>query len=294
MIVRVLGSAAGGGVPQWNCACANCSAARAGTAPRRTQSGFAVSADGDRWWLVNCSPDIAQQIEATPALQPRGVRGTPIAGMLFTDANIDHLGGLAVVRQSGDHAFTIVSSPVVREIAQKQPMCAPFFSAPHAWRTLEDGDRLERDGLEFTAVAVDGLTPGFDGRRRVPGAVSAFAVTDAASRVTAVFAPVFVSIGSDVLKAVAGADAAFVDGSFWSDDELASVGVPKAAESLGHLPMAGDGGSLQALRDAARTTPIFFAHLNNTNPVLDPASSASRAVAEAGMLIASDGLELKL
>ena len=105
VIVRVFGSAAGGGVPQWNCACFNCSEARAGRAPRRTQSGVAVSADGERWLLLNCSPDIAEQIEAFVPLHPRPPRDTPIGGMLFTDANVDHIGGLAMLRQRGQHSF---------------------------------------------------------------------------------------------------------------------------------------------------------------------------------------------
>ncbi|MBV8283580.1 MAG: pyrroloquinoline quinone biosynthesis protein B, partial [Candidatus Eremiobacteraeota bacterium] len=126
MILRILGSAAGGGVPQWNCACGNCAAARTGKAPRRTQSGAAVSADGNRWILLNCSPDIGAQIEAYDALLPKAVRETPIDGMLLTDANVDHIGGLAVLRQSGTHRFVVRSSAVVRDIATAQPAFAPF------------------------------------------------------------------------------------------------------------------------------------------------------------------------
>jgi pyrroloquinoline quinone biosynthesis protein B len=294
VIVRVLGSAAGGGVPQWNCACGNCSAVRRGEAPGRLQSSFAVSADGARWWLINCSPDIARQIEATPALQPGATRGTPIAGMLLTDANIDHIGGLAVVRQSGSHAFTLLSSGTVRSIARSQPMCAPFFEPPHAWDVLEPGRAVRSDGLAFEAIPVDGLTPGYAGRQRARGAVIAVMVTDVRTATSALFAPVFASVDANLLAAVAKAKLAFVDGSFWSDDELSSVGVPKASQSLGHLPIDGLGGSLAALAEAAKTTDVYYCHVNNTNPVLDQRSDPARLVAQAGLSIADDGREFAI
>jgi pyrroloquinoline quinone biosynthesis protein B len=170
MIVWVLVSAAGGGVPQWNCACANCSAARAETQPRRSSSCFAVSGDGVRWWLVNVSPDIAQQVEAYPPLQPRAGRGTPIVGMLLTDANVD-LGGFAVLRQDGDHAFAVFSSATVRAIATEQPAFATFAHPPHTWRAIGAHEEIDLDGwLRLPVVLVDGPTPGMPAgaRSRTP------------------------------------------------------------------------------------------------------------------------------
>jgi len=174
VIVRVLGSAAGGGVPQWNCGCYNCGEARGGRAPRRTQSSLAVSVDGERWLLLNCSPDIAAQIEAFVPLHPRPPRGTPIGGMLFTDANIDHIGGLAVLRQRGPHSFVLRSSSLVRAIAKAQTAFAPFAVAPHSWLevplsgfcppTAEAND-IVGDALSVRAISVPGTTPGYDGRR---------------------------------------------------------------------------------------------------------------------------------
>src|SRR5579862_8161311 len=161
VIVRVLGSAAGGGVPQWNCACANCEAARAGRAPRRTQSSLALSADGARWLLLNCSPDIAVQIEAFPALHPPAPRGTPITGMLLTDANIDHIGGLAVLRQrGGNRGFVVRSSATIREIATTQPAFAAFAAFPHRWIDVplgkpipsNDDDDFVGNALAVTAI----------------------------------------------------------------------------------------------------------------------------------------------
>ena len=294
MIVRVLGSAAGGGVPQWNCACANCSAARVGTAPRRSSSSFAVSGDGERWWLVNVSPDVAQQIEAHAPLQPRVERGTPIAGMLLTDANVDHLGGFAVVRQDGPHAFAVYSSATVRAIACAQEAFATFAAPPHAWHAVAPGERFALDAtLDVRVVAVAGLTPGYAGRRALADAVVAYAIVDRATGASALFAPVFMEITDDLVAAAREASVAFFDGSFWSDDELRGVGVPKAARDLGHAPVGGPEGSLARL-GAALGPPKpgvrrFYAHLNNTNPLLDPQSPAARELATAHVAVAADG-----
>ena len=294
MIVRVLGSAAGGGVPQWNCACANCRAAREGRAPRRLQSSFAVSATGERWWLVNCSPDVAQQIEATPALQPRAGRGTPIAGMLFTDANVDHVGGLAVLRQAGGHAFELYSTEIVRSLATAQRAFSPFAEAPHAWHAISPGERFTLDGLSVTVIEIGGATPGYDGRTPHPQAVVAFEIESAVRDRRALFAPVYPEVSPALREAAGRASVAFLDGSFWSDAELATVDVPKSARSLGHLPIGGPGGSLSTLGPVPAGSRRFFAHLNNTNPALDPDSPARAALDRAGTEITEDGLSFEL
>lgn len=301
MIVRVLGSAAGGGVPQWNCACTNCTAARAGKQPRRTQSGFAVSTDGKRWLLVNCSPDIAAQIEAFPPLQPRAVRGTPIDGMLFTDANVDHIGGLAVLRQSGDHRFIVRSSAVVREIATAQPAFAPFSAPPHQWQAVAfdtpleavDDDDLVGNALTVEAFALPGTTPGFDGRRRVEGAVVGFRIAARGSNDAAVFAPVYAAITDRLRDAVAASRVAFLDGSFFSDDEMGAADLgEKRASALGHLPVGGERGTLVTLGDSA--TRRILVHVNNSNPLLDDASDAAKQARVAGVEVAYDGMEVVL
>jgi len=295
MIVRVLGSAAGGGVPQWNCGCANCDAARTGLAPRRSQSSFAVSADGNRWWLVNVSPDIAQQIEAFAPLQPRGTRHTPIAGMLVTDANVDHLGGLAVVRQDGGHRFHVHSSPVVRELAASQPAYAPFLDAPHAWHGVPSGTSFTLDErLDVRVIPVVGGTPGFDVRRKLPDAVVAYSIRDRTTGGVALFAPVFAALDAPLRDAIADAKLALLDGSFWSDDELSDVGMPKPAHYLGHLPVGHDGGSLAALGDLPDRVRVGYAHVNNTNPMLDRDSAAAEALRMTGAFVACDGMEFQL
>jgi pyrroloquinoline quinone biosynthesis protein B len=301
VIVRVLGSAAGGGVPQWNCACANCAAAREGRQPRRTQSSVAVSDDGVRWLLLNCSPDVAVQIEAFAPLHPGRRRGTPIAGILVTDANVDHLGGLGVLRQHGDDGFVVRSSAIVRGIAAAQPAFAPFTLPPHRWLEMPfdaaceaaDDDDVVGNRLTVRTLPVPGTTPGYDGRRGVRGAVVAYEIAGRGSSATLLFAPVFAEIDDALARAIDSADVAFLDGSFFSDDELVAQGLAqKPARSLGHLPVGDPGGTLERLRGSK--TRIIFAHLNNSNPMLDPHSSAAARVRQLGADIAHDGMEVRL
>ena len=298
VIVRVLGSAAGGGVPQWNCGCPNCAASRRGDQPRRTQSSLAVSADGERWVLLNVSPDIAGQIEAHPPLVPRGLRGTPIASILLTDANVDHLGGLVTLRQAGEHRFTIRSSAVVREIATAQPAFAPFSAAPHRWLAADEGVLPPADGdpvgteLTVRAIPVPGLTPGFAGRQAVRGAVTAFAVSGAGGA-TLLFAPVFAAVDAGLAAEIANADVAFLDGSFFTDDEMIVTGAgQKRATSLGHAPLEGANGTLAAI--GVGRGRRFVTHVNNTNPILDPNSHAAAILAQRRIEVAADGLVLTL
>lgn len=293
MIVRVLGSAAGGGVPQWNCGCAQCSAARSGSAPRRSQSSLAISADGERWWLINVSPDVAAQIEDFGPLQPRGLRGSPIAGMLLTDANVDHIGGLAVLRQTHPAGFALYSSDVVRGIATVQAAFLPFAQPPHHWHSVAEPFELADGALRVTPLPVPGLTPGYAGRETIRGAVVAYRVEEPASGASVLFAPVFAAIDEPLADAIAAADVAFLDGSFWSDDELRAEGLDnKAAHALGHLPVGGDEGSLA--RIAGLRNRRMYTHVNNSNPLLDPASPASQVLRNAGAELAFDGLEIRL
>ncbi len=301
MIVRVLGSAAGGGVPQWNCACNNCDAARAGRRPRRTQSSVAVSHDGKRWLLLNCSPDIAWQIDAFESLHPYAPRGTPIAGMLLTDANVDHLGGLTTLRQSGNHRFVLRSSAAVRAIAERQPAFAPFSKPPHRWldvpfdRPCEavDDDDIVGNLLTVRALDVPGTTPGYDGRRRCPGAVVAYEISDRGRENRFLFAPVFSDIDEPLRNSIASAHVALIDGTFYTSDELATANLlAKQAESMGHQAVAGSAGTLETLRGVG--SRIIFGHINNSNPMLDPDSAASKQIRDAGAEIAYDGMELRL
>lgn len=304
MIVRVLGSAAGGGVPQWNCDCTNCEAARAGRVPRRTQSTLAVSpraSAGRCWFLFNCSSDIAAQIEAFAPLQPHAARTTPIRRIFLTDANLDHLGGLAVLRSASGARIEVHSTSAVREIAVAQPSFAHFASPPNRWIEMPldvkvpiKSDDTADDWLEVRAIAVAGTTPGYDGRRAVRGAVVAYEIADRGSEKRLLFAPVFGAISGALAGAIASAEVAFLDGTFFTDDEMDPNGIApqRRARAMGHLPLSGAGGTLAQL-DAARNR-IVFTHLNNSNAVLDPQSEAHAAVRATGAEIAYDGMELTL
>jgi pyrroloquinoline quinone biosynthesis protein B len=300
VIVRILGSAAGGGVPQWNCACANCAAARRGELPRRFESTVAIG-DGERWLLLNCSTDIASQIQSFAPLHPRGKRGSPIAGMLFTDANVDHLGGLAVLRQTGAHKFIVRSTSVVRDIAVAQRAFAPFAEPPHRWLDVNGNGRCEPaaendlvgDALDVRAVPVAGLTPGYAGRKNIPGAVVAYEIRDRASGKTLLFAPVFAALDDSLRDAIARSDVALLDGSFYTDDELVREHLmEKTAAQLGHHPVGGPGGTLAQVQ--GMRCRIIFTHVNNSNPLLDPSSAQAREVRAAGASVAYDGMELRL
>jgi len=246
--------------------------------------------------LINVSPDVAQQIEAFEPLQPRALRGSPIAGILLTDANVDHMGGLAVLRQAGARGFTLWSSAAVRSIALEQVGFAPFAMPPHRWETFRDGTSHPLDDrLSVTAVPVAGTTPGYAGRTEAPGAVVAIAVADRKTGGRLLAAPVFAGVDPRLRNALAAADVAFIDGSFYADDELAHFGVGgKAARRLGHLPAGGPDGSLALLASEARGTRLIYAHLNNTNPFVDPSSAAYSEAQTKGFSVADDGLTLTL
>jgi len=306
MLIRVLGSAAGGGFPQWNCGCPNCRGVRAGQvrARARTQECVAVSADGERWFLLNCSPEIRQQIEDCPPLHPRGSRHSPIAAILLTNGDLDHCLGLLSLRES--HRLAIYATHAVRRgFTEGNVLYRTLerFSGQILWRPLVLGREDELadveshpSGLLVEAVAVPGKLPihleevatpdpadsvGFRIRERATGRVLAYlsgvgAVTDG------------------VRRALEGADCVFFDGTFWSSDELVTLGLgTKRAEDMAHVPVGGPEGSLARLAGLAVPRRIFI-HLNNTNPMLREDSPERARVEAAGWEVATDGQEVKL
>lgn len=296
MKVRVLGSSAGGGLPQWNCGCERCVRARAGdtAVPQRTQPSLAVSADGRRWSLVNASPDVRQQLAAFPALHPRpGTRDLPLDTVLLTNADLDHVLGLLVMRESLPHR--IVSTRWVRDALLDHN--AVFRLVEPAWGTLKLDEPvfLDRDELlEARLFPAPGKVPTHLGERvaNAPEATVGVRITDVRSGRRLVYVPGTRSI-EGVAAELEAAAVAFVDGTFYTPDELSASrpGAPDA-ETMGHVPISGARGSLTRL--AAMPGRRFYTHLNNTNPVLD-ASSKERANVEAcGVGIAHDGMELEL
>ncbi len=290
MIVRVLGSAAGGGVPQWNCACANCNRARIGESPARTQSSVAVSRDGVTWILVNASVDISRQLAQTPSLWPLALRENPFAAVLLTDANVDHTAGLGELRQNPD-PLVILSSRATKQLLVTQLAYERFDRAPHHW--IDDQRAIEIDSLDIEIIDVPGLLPGYAGRTPARGAVVAYVIRDRATGAQVTIAPVFSDLDERLHAAIADSDLALLDGTFYSDRELHESGVmAKDARWLGHAPVGGSDGTLARIGTLA--THCVFVHLNNTNPMLDPLSEAYATVTSAGCKIAEDGWQVSL
>jgi pyrroloquinoline quinone biosynthesis protein B len=295
--IRVLGSAAGGGLPQWNCGCPNCARARAGdpAVPPRTQPSIAVSGSGGRWSLVNATPDVRQQLAAFPALHPRpGTRDLPLESVVLTNADLDHVLGLLVLREALPHR--IVSTGWVREALLRHNAVFRLLAA--AWGTvkLDEPVVLDRAGeLEARLFPVPGKPPTHlaELASNHPEATVGVRVTEARTGRRLVYVPGAKRLDEGSWAELEAADCAFVDGTFFSEGELAKTrpGAPTASE-MGHAPIGGPGGTLERL--AGLRGRRLYIHLNNTNPVLDARSAERRAVEAAGVEVAADGMELEL
>ncbi len=295
----VLGSAAGGGVPQWNCRCPVCSLAWAGD-PRvrpRTQSSLAVSPDGEHWLLVNASPDIRQQIAATPALHPRtGLRHSPIRAVLLTNGDVDHVAGLLTLRESQPFDL-LATGEILRALAG-----SPVFDVMNPAHVARREVRLDASfepvpGLRATLFPVPGKAPlWLEGSAPVIGEAGESTVgvlLEAGGRRLA-YVPGCARISEDLRRRVEGVDALLFDGTVLEDDDLIRAGVgTKTGWRMGHVPMNGPQGSITGLADLAIGQRVFV-HVNNTNPVLVEGSSERRGVEEAGWTVAHDGLTFHL
>jgi pyrroloquinoline quinone biosynthesis protein B len=304
--IRVLGSAAGGGFPQWNCNCRNCTGVRAGTlrARSRTQSSIAVSGrDVTRWALVNASPDILAQLKANPVLQPgRAPRDTAIAAVVLVDAQIDHSTGLFMLRESnqaltvwctdGAHADLTGGNPIFRVLSH--------YCGVERRELKSDGSEFTIDGIEgvrWRALAVASKPAPFSPHRDAPqpGDNVALVIGDAASGAHAVYAPGLGAMEAPVWRAMQSAACVLVDGTFWSDDEMLALGLSKKrARDIGHLPQSGPGGMLEWLDKLPLGTRRILIHVNNTNPVLDEDSAERAELTRRGIEVAWDGMELVL
>jgi pyrroloquinoline quinone biosynthesis protein B len=280
--VRVLGSAAGGGYPQWNCRCGTCEAARAGVRARpRTQSSLAIRGDDGPWFLVNASPDLRQQLETLPPREVDGVRASPIAGVLLTDAEIDHTAGLLLLRESGAPVRVYGAAAIERALRPTLlRMLARFCGVD--WQPLEPGRAIS---LERSSLVVEPFQVGDD-------QASGFVFRDRASAVT--YVPGLASLDDGVLSRFAASDLVLVDGTFWRDDELARLGISdRSARAMGHVPLSGAGGTLELLAELEGPRKALV-HINNTNPILLEDSPERAEVVRAGVEVAYDGLEVAL
>jgi pyrroloquinoline quinone biosynthesis protein B len=303
MHVHVLGSGAGGGLPQWNCACSNCTLTRAGdpSITPRTQDSIAFSARAEPGLpslLVNASPDVLRHIERSPRLWPRSPRDTPIGAIVLTNGDLDHVVGLVSLRES--QPLRILATPRVRAgLVEKNAFLRTLARTPDqvTWIDLALGREvpLEDLGLGVTPLAAPGKLPVhlMDTLDPSPEDNIALRVRDLASGRTVAVAT---AIGDfeGVEGLVGGADAVLFDGTFWSEDELIALGLGKArARDMAHVPVGGPSGSLARLTLPAAARRIYT-HINNTNPMLRAGSAERAQVEQAGWEIAFDGMELSV
>jgi pyrroloquinoline quinone biosynthesis protein B len=298
VLVRVLGSAAGGGFPQWNCHCETCEAARAGVRARpRTQSSLAIRGGEGPWFLVNASPDARQQLEALAPGQADGVRAPPVAGVLLTDAEIDHTAGLLLLRESQAPVRVFGDRGVEQALRRGYPVLEILERYCGAeWQTLEPG-RSSR--LEGSSLTVEPFEAGGDAPRYLDGSgvelqASGFVFRDSVTGGVVTYAPGLARLDDGVVDRLAASDVVLVDGTFWRDDELPRLGISeRGARDMGHLPLSGAGGSLETLSRLERPRTVLV-HINNTNPILLDDSPERQAVEGAGVEVAYDGLEVAL
>ena len=305
--VVVLGAAAGGGVPQWNCGCAVCLAARTDPELRSTQASIAISADGDHWFLINASPDLRQQLIATPQLHPRAgkLRHSPIAGVILTNGEVDAVAGLLSMREGSP--FTIYAHAKVISIlkdnsifnvlneknVRRQPIEVNTVFEP----ALPDGSP---SGIEILPFAVAGKSAWYLEGKVHPGGDTGAGDTlglrlrDKATDKYLYFLAACAGITDDLKARLAGAAVVFFDGTVWRDDELIAAGLGnKTGQGMGHIAMSGASGVIESLAGLDIDRKIFL-HINNSNPALLPASPERKMAERAGWQIPADGTEITL
>lgn len=299
MRVIVLGSAAGGGVPQWNCRCPVCSLAWSGDprVKRRTQSSIAATGDSETFVLINASPDLRQQILSEPALQPqRTARSSPIKACILTNAEIDHLAGLLTLRER--QAFALYATSATLSALNANPIFSVLATeCVRREPIVLDGSFAPVPGLSFRALATAGKVALWQENEKVaPGAgeEGGVALELRSGDKRLIYAPACAKVTPAFRERINGADALLFDGTTFVDDELISLGLAeKSARRMGHMPMAGPEGSIAALADLPLARKIFI-HLNNSNPVLIEDSPERRMVEGAGWEVAYDGMEIVL
>ncbi|TDR49598.1 pyrroloquinoline quinone biosynthesis protein B [Halomonas ventosae] len=307
MQVLVLGAAAGGGFPQWNCNCTLCRGVREGSieATPRTQSSIAISSDGERWLLCNASPDIRSQLASNPELHPRRVpRDSGIAGVLLVDGQIDHATGLLSLRE-GCPLDVWCTPNVHQDLSSGFPLFAMLehWQGGLAWHPIAvDGEHLEATfevpacpDLTFTALSLTSNAPPYSPRRGAPtpGDNIGLLVEDRQRGTTLFYAPGLGEVDDRVRGFLRRADCVLVDGTLWRDDELVRAGVGQATgRDMGHLALSGEQGLLAELSSLPATTRRVLIHINNTNPILDEGSQERATLTRQGVEVAFDGLHL--
>ncbi|MCO8144581.1 pyrroloquinoline quinone biosynthesis protein PqqB [Rhodovulum tesquicola] len=291
---HILGAAAGGGLPQWNCGCENCRLARQGSIPAQTQSSLAVTGNGEDWAILNASPDIRHQLTDCAALHPSGLREVPLKSVLVTNGDIDHVAGLLTLREM--QPFDLFATAGIHQILAQNPIFAalnekvvtrktvtlgvPFRLAPGLWADLFpvpgkvplylEGETVETDLVGEQTVGVH-LTGGGGEALYIPGCAM---------------------LNDDLRARLNGAPLVFFDGTLWRDDEMVRAGLgEKTGKRMGHISMSGPDGSIAAFAGLDVGKKIYV-HMNNTNPVLNPASPERAEAEAAGWIIGQDGMEI--
>lgn len=293
MRIIILGAAAGGGLPQWNCGCANCAAARAGRIPTLSQSSIAVSADGKVWAIINASPDIRGQLAATPALHPTGLRQMPLRAVLVTNGDIDHVAGLLTLRES--QRFDLFATGAIHAALAANPMLAAVNPDLVPRRAVAlDQPFLLAPGLTATLFAVPGKVPLYLEGARVETSLvgeNTVGVELTADGRRALYIPGCADLPDWLTDRITGADALLFDGTLWQDDEMIAAGLgQKTGRRMGHMPATGSIAALAGLPIGRR----IFVHINNSNPLTDPSSPESAQAQALGWQIGRDGMEVTL
>lgn len=304
MKIKVLGSGAGGGFPQWNCNCPNCAGLRTGTiqATPRTQSSLAISDDGIDWLLVNASPDLRAQIQATPALQPaRAIRDTAIAAVLIVDAQIDHSTGLMTLREHTRRLPVYCSPSVHDDLTGGYPLLNVLeHYCGVEWRPVDAIGRVafeipEIPGVEIHPIPLPSEAPPYSPRRHNPAEDDTIGVVflDKASGQRCLYAPGLGQWTPALVEEAERADCLLIDGTLWNDDELVDRGAAdKTGREMGHLAQSGSNGMLEKL--APLPGRKILIHINNTNPILDETSPQRARLTSLGIEVAYDGMEIEL
>jgi pyrroloquinoline quinone biosynthesis protein B len=297
--VVVLGSAAGGGYPQWNCRCSVCRLFWDGDqrVRRKTQSSIAVSSNGQDWVLLNCSPDIREQIGRTPVLQPKSLRGSPIRAVIVTNGDIDHIGGLLSLREGTP--FRLYGTKAVLGTIKENPVFAVLDGAgveKSAFALNQTFSPLP--GLMVEAFTVPGKVPLYmEGKTPDTELQSEYTVgleikDETGHRLH--YIPGCSKLTPELRQRVEGSDLIFFDGTLWCDDEMIAEGLSqKTGRRMGHMPMSGKDSSLEAFTKIGARRKVYI-HINNSNPILVRGTPEEAAVRAAGWDIAEDGMEIEL
>ncbi|MEU9877482.1 pyrroloquinoline quinone biosynthesis protein PqqB [Streptomyces phaeochromogenes] len=296
MLLQVLGTAAGGGLPQWNCACPGCAGARAHPERRRRHASLAVRADAGRWYIVNATPDIGDQIEDTPALHPGpGARQTPVAGVVLTDAELDHTLGVARLREAD--GVELVATAPVREALLAGPRLGAVLG-PYTelfWRELGTAPLPLGPELEAAAVPIAAKRPRYAAGTGDddPHWAVALVLREPSTGKTLVYGPALAAWPQALQGAAEAADCVIVDGTFWDEDEPVRTGISsRTASGMGHLPIDGSAGTAHRL--TGLRARCLYTHLNNTNPLTDPDDDRHKQLADRGLEVAADGMVIEL